>query len=49
MGLGKEKGILAFDRKPAHVYTLAMLVEGNVVALKMPLDKFEMDGEMLAI
>ena len=35
-GLGKEKGMLSLDRKPAHVDTLAKL-EGKVVALKMPL------------
>ena len=41
--------MLAFDRKPAHVDTLDTLVKGNVVVLKMPLDKFKMDCEMLAI
>ena len=36
-GLGKEKGMLSLDRKPDQVVTLAELLEGKVVALKMPL------------
>ena len=48
-GLGKERGMLSLDNRPVHVDTPAKLLEGKVAALKMPLDKFEMDGEMLAI
>ena len=44
-GLGKEKGMLSLDRRPAQVDTLAKLLEGKVAPLKM----LEVDGKMLAI